>query len=291
MTRNVSSLGGKSFLLIFILFFASSALHAQRPGPKKTASTKSFLDTQWWLGIRSGVTLAKPDVLSRYYAFSPINYTADENDKEFSGFSEPGVMAGLDIIFYHKGFSLGFHPTYKSLKYGYEQSQTWTSNDVDALETIVTAMQTVQYFEVPFMVKYDLIKSGKIRPFVQAGWQYSFLLGANKEANITQRDFITDPPQQFSGGQVSFGNENAFTNFTGAIGGLGVNLDYLNIRTVVEIIYQQGLSPITSKTDPFAENELVALGDAQDQLSLNQLSISVSFIFPLRFIDNTFSPY
>ena len=270
---------------------ASSSLMAQRTGPKKTASTKSFLDTQWWLGLRSGITLAQPNVLDRYYAFSPINYTADENDKTFTGFSEPGIMAGLDIIFYHKGFSIGMHPSFKSLRYGYAQSQTWTSNGADALETTINAKQTVQYVEVPFMVKYDLIKSGKIRPFVQAGWQYSFLLGARKEADITQRDFITDPPQQFGGGSVNFSNDQAFTNFTGVLGGVGVNLDYLNIRTVVEIIYQQGLSPITSKMDPFSENQLVALGDAQDQISLNQLSFSVSFIFPLRFIDNTFSPY
>ena len=141
------------------------------------------------------------------------------------------------------------------------------------------------------MVKYDLIKSGKVRPFVQAGWQYSFLLDASKEASITQRDFITDPPQTYSGGQVNFGNGHAFTNYSGAIGGVGVNLDYLNIRTVVEITYQKGLSPVTSKSDPFAENQLVSLGDAQDQIKLNQLSFSVSFIFPLRFIDNTFSPY
>ena len=291
MTPNVSSSGNRFILLIITALLVSSGLHAQRTGPRKTASTKSFLDTQWWLGIRSGMTFAKPVVLARYYGFSPINYTADENDKEFSSFSEPGVMAGLDIIFYHKGFSIGFHPSFKSLKYGYEQRQTWTSNDVDALETIIAAKQTVQYVEVPFMVKYDVIRSGKIRPFVQAGWQYSFLIDASKDASITQRDFITDPPQQFSGGQVNFGNKTSFTNYTGAIGGIGVNLDYLNIRTVVEIIYQQGLSPVTSKSDPFMENELAAFGDAQDKVSLNQLSFSVSFIFPLRFIDNTFSPY
>lgn len=291
MTRKDLSSVSKILLTLTFIVVLSASATGQR-GPKKPPGSKSFLDTQWWLGIRAGSTFAHPVVGQVFSSFSPINYQLSDREKAYESWGNPGLMAGIDIIFYHKGFSIGLQPNYKKLQYGYSQLQMWNQSDgTPALTTMITIHQDIHYLEAPLMVKYDVIQSGKVRPFVQVGWQQSFLLDAQQEATMRQTDYTTATTQSYTDGSFRFGNKPSFRHFSGFLGGMGVNLDYFNIRTIVEANYQMGLNPITAKRLPYQENELVSLGVAQDELTLQQINISVSFVFPLRYIDNTFSPY
>ena len=291
MIQNVLSSGNR-LIFVGLLLCCSLSVDAQRKPPSRAPGTSSFLDTQWWLGIKAGTVMAQAVIEGRQYVFSPINYESQSRDKDYQTWGSPGLMTGIDIIFYHKGFSIGLQPVYKKLQFHYQMNQEWLQPDATtALISTLDVTQSLHYLEVPFLIKYDVLQSGKVRPFVQVGWQQSFLLDAQKDATLNYSDFASDPTQNYQSGQFSIGNERSFQHFSSAIGGLGVNLDYLNIRTILEASYHVGLNPISASKNPYDENELVSLGDVQDEVSLRQISLSVSFVFPLRYIDRTFSPY
>lgn len=289
----LSALSSASRILIFLPFILLSSLSvAQRKPKSPPGSFESFLDTQWWLGLRFGVNYTSPNPVTRHFVFSPTDYEPELLEKTYSSFSLPGGQAGLDINFYHRGVSVGIQPTFKILRYGYENNLSWTGDGgADGLDTHMAIEQKLQVIEVPMILKYDFLKHGKIRPFILAGMQHSFLLGAQKKVTIEHTDYLSDIPQTYSGGSYTKGNDERMQNFWGAVGGVGTSLDYLNIRTVVEVTYLYGLTSITENENPYMENELVALGDVDDELKINNFNISLSFVFPLRYIDKTFQPY
>ncbi len=289
MIRNALSLGSK-YLTLGLLLFLSNLSVAQRGAQQ--SPMQAFLSTQWWLGLRFGINYTQPDVQQDYYIFSPLDYEAMNLEKEYGVFNLPGGQAGLELSFYHRGFSIGLQPTFKIMRYDYRYAMEWIgSGQADQLETVVDVEQVMQVVEVPLTFKYDLIQRGKIRPFALLGAQYSFLVNTQKKVKVEHTDFLGDVPQQFSGGNFNIGNTQHMRNFAGVLGGIGTSLDYANIRTVIEITYLHGLSPITTNDNPYSENELVSIGDVNDKIRLSNINAAISFVFPLRYIDTTFQPY
>ncbi|MEQ9304125.1 MAG: outer membrane beta-barrel protein [Marinoscillum sp.] len=290
MTPNALSYGSKILACLFLLCLTTLSVAQRKSSPP--SSFESFLNTQWWLGLRFGLNYTEPNSITRYSVFSPINYESETLEKEYEVFNLAGGQAGLDISFYHNGFSIGIQPTFKIMRYQYLNRFEWLGDgNEDGLETTLDVTQKLDIIEVPLILKYEVIKRGKVRPFVLAGLQQSFIIATQKKVKIEHVDFLSDNPQTYSGGTYALGNTDRMQNFYGAVGGIGTSLDYANIRTVVEVTYLRGLSAVTSSDDPFSENELVALGDVNDELKINNLNISLSFVFPLRYIDKTFQPY
>ncbi|MEM6830341.1 MAG: hypothetical protein AAF551_07475, partial [Bacteroidota bacterium] len=123
MRPKSSSLEIKSSLLL-ILLLISSVGFSQRRGPRNRLET--FLDTQFWLGIKLGInyTQASPD--GRNTGFSPIDYSADSLRKSYDDFALPGAHVGLEMNFYHRGFSASFQPAFKRGRYKYNSMLEWT---------------------------------------------------------------------------------------------------------------------------------------------------------------------
>lgn len=153
-------------------------------------------------------------------------------------------------------------------------------------QTTYNVEQRLDLIELPLLIKYDIIQRGKIRPFVMAGGFYSLIISAQKDVDISQVDFSSGIPLASSGGIATLGVKDAFQNFSGLSGGVGVNLDYWNIRTVFEVNYKHGLTSATKPNEQ--QNELASLGEVNDELFLRDINISLSFVFPFRFIDQQF---
>lgn len=287
MIRNAYSYANRALLVFALLLCTQLSVAQRKPKPLKS-SFESFLDTQWWLGLRFGMNYTQPDPVNRFSALSPINYDQSVLDKTYESFGEAGVQAGLDFTFYHRGFSIGLQPTFKVFKYSYFSDLEWVGNDTEQFETRYDVNQSISTIEVPLVLKYDLMKRGEIRPFVFAGLQYSFVIGAEKNVTVTHTDYGSGTPQKYKGGAISLGVKDQFKNFYGALGGAGVSLDAGNIRSVLEVSYLYGLSPVTETKNLYQENELVSLGEVNDEIKLNNINISLSFVFPLRYIDKTF---
>lgn len=275
-------------ILLLLMFCATLALGQRKP--KSINPLEGFLDTQFWLGLKIGgnVTQAFPE--TRFAGFSPIDYSPDSLEKSYSDFSLPGAHMGLEMNFYHRGFSVSFQPAYKRSRFEYSSQTSWRGALINnRFDSRFDVEQRLDVIELPLIIKYEIIQSGKIRPFVMAGGYHSRIASAQKEVRVTNTDFSSGRPLSSDGGATIIGVKDAFQPFSGVSGGIGVNLDYWNIRTVLEIQYQRGL---TSATKPnVQENQFASLGEITDEVLLREINISLGFVFPFRFIDKQFAAY
>ena len=278
-------LSGSKLVVTGILFLCTIYANAQYNGKK---SIDGFLDTQFWLGLKMGTNFTQAFPETRNAGFSPIDYSSDSLRKSYADFSLPGAHMGLQMNFYHKGVSISFQPVYKRSRYKYSSELEWRSDETsNRFMTRYEVEQKLDVIELPLLVKYEIIQSGNVRPFVMVGGFHSLIASAQKEVDITQTDFSSGTPLTSDGGSAIIGVKDAFEAFSGVSGGIGVNLDYWNIRTVVEVNYKRSL---TSATRPnIQENEFASLGETNDEIFLRDINVSLGFVFPFRFIDKQFA--
>lgn len=285
-------LSGSKLLLILILtlFCLEGEAQRKKKRPKPPGQIDSFLDTQFWLGLTFGTNLTSPSTDEFVPGFSPLNYEAENLEKTYESFQTAGAHVGLEMNFYHKGFSVSFQPTVKRSNYNYSSGLLWQGESASSqFEVIYDIEQRLDLLELPLVAKFDVIQEGKIRPFIMAGGFYSVPLSAQKDVTLTNIDYSSGNPLTSSGGTATLGTIDAFQPFFGWTAGGGVNLDYWNIRTIIEIGYMQSLTSVTQPS--IQQDELSALGIVNDGLTIQDLSFSVSFVFPFRYIDKTYQPY
>ena len=284
--RELSSGKGKLVLALVLLVLASATAFAQaRKKPQNPNS--SFLDTQFWLGIKFGMNYANAVPQERASGFSPIDYDADRLLKQYGVFALPGGQAGLEMTFFHKGISVGLHPMYQRSRYSFNNSLEWNGEqDSERFSIAYESEQRIDVINVPLFLKYDILQVGQLRPFAMGGFYYSFITGAERQVTISQTDYSFGAPQQIDGGSMSLGVKNAFQNYYGWLAGGGISYDYWNIRSVIEISYNQSLNSISRSG--VSQNELASLGDLNDDLKYSHWVASLSFVFPLRYIDKQF---
>ncbi|MDW3193311.1 MAG: porin family protein [Cytophagales bacterium] len=283
MTPRNSSSGIRLLLVSLLLCLLTLTLPAQRKLDAK-GGLEAFLDTQWWLGLRAGSNLTNPKTESFYSVLSAIDYDAENLKKNYESFQAPGIQLGLDLTYYHRGISIGILPTFKRYRYDYDNSLEWITA-TDIFQTKYQVAQNLDYLEVPLVLKYDVLKSGNLRPFVQLGIQWGFAIGAEKSLTINHQE---GTPAATSGGTISIDTKKDFKGFAAALAGIGASFDIGNIRMSLDFSYHYGLTSIIEKERLFTENQLTAVGDINDDIRLTNLQGNLSFLFPLRFIDTTF---
>ena len=281
----------RSILFALLAFSTLTLVGQARRAPGIGGYTEEFLKTQWWLGIKVGINYTDPNPIVSYSSISTIGLPEQDLDKGYEVFSLPGAQAGMDLTFYHRGFAIGIQPTYKRIRYKYFNYRTWGFVAPNLFDMEYSIEQRIDAVDVPLTLKYEIIQSGKTRPFVMAGGYYSFITHAEKKVDIMYTDHATGSPIPTSGGTQILGVTQQFQNYAGVLGGVGVSLDYLNIRTVFEAVYLRGLTDITNNGNRFTQTELTSIGDVNDELKMDNINVSLSFVFPLRYIDKQFQAY
>ena len=284
--------------VLFFTFFAltitdySNAQQQRKRSKKKNGyntrkpSDNPFLKSQWWLGFRAGanITEAVPD--ERFSAFSPLNYSSGELDKEYESFNLLGGYAGIEITYFHHGFSFSFQPNYRRQRFEYANEFTWegtTGNNTVRLKYVQD--HQLDYIEFPLFIKYDIIRASRWRPFVQLGAYYGLLTSANKSLEVSGSDAASGAASPFENESVIIGAEDLFIQSSaGLAGGIGLNYDVANVRIVFDITYRYGLHNITNTETRFSENQLSGIGDALDNIKMQNISASFGVLFPLRYV-------
>lgn len=272
-----------SFLFIFSYSFG------QRKRPKE--QFESFMKQQWLIGVNFGMNYSQAVPDQRFSGFSgPLESEEPElYEKKYNDFSLPGVHAGINLIYYFSGFSIGIQPNVRRMRFSYENSYQWSSSPIETVENELLIEQRLDYFELPFFVKYDILKK-KLKPFISAGIYQTFVMGASKKVTLTQTDFASDVPTETDGGTVFIGVNDSFENsVTGFMGGIGVGYDTdNNVRMVLEFTYRQTFGNIINPNERYTENQLTSVGDIYDDMFLRNVSASIQFLFPLKYISPQF---
>jgi hypothetical protein len=283
----------KHSLLIFILLLCSFVGFGQaKKKPSgfnkgKANQVDKFLDKQWWIGFKAGTNLTEAVPGTRYSVTVPTNYSAARTEKVYDSFNEAGSQASLEFTFFFKGFSFSTQPTYRLSRFTYSNQLYW-SNSSGQLILNYDHEQKTSYADVPLIVKYD-ITGNKLRPYIQAGIFYSFLINATKSVVVSGTDGTSGTVHDYSGEPIIVGAKDLFhKGYWGLMGGVGLDYNIGNIRVVLDASYWKGMSNVTNTENRYSNNRLAGVGEAMDDLTLNNIVISAGCLFPLRFLSNDF---
>lgn len=278
----------KRLLICIILCISINQANAQkrRKVQAKPSGQADFLKTQCWLAIRSGINFTNVNPLERHPGFYPINYSEDLLDKAYENFTAPAFHVGLDITFYHAGFSVSTFPSFYKHNMVYKSTSVWLGNTAsEQYESIHNIEQSVTFIDLPLAIKSDILKNN-VRPFVVVGALYSFIFDANKSVQIQEVDYASGNALTYDRTTLCLNNEQDFLNNWGVLGGTGASFDFWNIRTIIDIQYRHSLTTIVEPTSRYTETIFSAFGEIVDNYKLANFSGSISFVFPLRYIDN-----
>ena len=186
---------------------------------------------------------------------------------------------------------LSLQPNFRRESFAYSNHYMWVddTNSENTLELNYYQEQKLDYIEVPLILKASFLQ-GNIKPFVGVGGYYGWLVNANKSITVDGIDRASGSAYPFNKESLSVGATDLFVNYNaGILGSIGFNYDPGNIRLTFEIQYRYGLTNITNTANRFTDNRLAGMGDALDDMSLNNLAINLGVLFPLRFLSNEFS--
>jgi hypothetical protein len=123
---------------------------------------------------------------------------------------------------------------------------------------------------------------------VHGGIYYSFLTNALKTVTVSGVDLASGGTNNLSSQPLIVGTKDLFTNYWGLMGGVGGSYQMGNVKLVLEVTYLRGMSNITNVKNRFSNDHLAGIGDAQDDMKLNNLTLSAGVLFPMRFLTSGF---
>lgn len=258
---------------------------------KQNKENEKFLEKQFWIGLKAGPNLSKPHLETAYSVLSPTNYEVSVTRKKYESFKQLGSQATLEITFYFKGFSFSLQPTYQHSAFSYSNTYEWVSA-VSATDHVVLTYDQEQKLDhaiIPLTVKYE-IAGHKLRPYLQAGFYSAILIDASKSVTVSGVDNASGGTNTFKNEPIMVGAKDLFAkNHWGLIGGAGVYYNLPNnVRLNLDIMYRYGMSNISSAKNRYSSDRLSGVGDAMDDLTLDNLSFSLGCLFPLRFLESGF---
>lgn len=258
---------------------------------KQNQEDEKFLEKQWWLGFKAGANLSKANVEKTYSIIAPTNYDPSTIGKQYDNYSLVGSQATIEVSFYFKRFLLSFQPTYQHSRFSYSNSFEWSSTDeVDNhVQLTFDQEQKLDHAILPLIIKYD-IYGNKLRPYVQIGAYSAILLNATKSVTTTGVDNAAGGENQFATETISVGATDLFAKYHwGLLGGVGLNYNLgNNVRLNFDVMYKVGMSNISSTDNRYASDRLAGVGDAMDDLTLDNISVSLGCLFPMRFLSSGF---
>ena len=268
---------------------------------KKTRPGSSAPSPQWQLGMKGGINLTDVSSTAGYSVFDNLAGPAENIAKTYDDpYSNLGVQFGLSGAFnINDRVSLLVEPVFSSVKFGYTNHYEWleVENPGSNILFDYDFDHTVNYIETPLLVRYHLL-DGPLKPFIQGGGYYGFLIEASKEigANIEDNSSGGESILTTTSQEVGI-DEQFIKSSVGLVGGIGVSYDVGNsplrndgstdlgvVRFSLSINYKYGLNNITDVQNRFLDSSLISGAyDSLDDLELRNIEISLSTVFTLKY--------
>jgi outer membrane protein W len=282
------------YLIVLCVLLAASASAQKKKKPsgynKQNNENEQFLQKQWWLGFKAGTNLSDATVGKTYSVLSPVNYDPSLTGKKYQNFNRFGTQAALEVTFSYKKISISLQPTYRRASFVYTNNYEWTDSQTASNKLTLTyeQEQKIDHAEIPLVIKYEM-GNHRLRPYLQLGGFAAFLINANKSVTVSGVDYASGGKDEFQNPAIIVGAKDLFAkNYWGLIGGAGLNYHLGNVRFNLDIMYKYGMSNITSTKNRYSNDRLSGVGDALDDIKLNNLAISLGCLFPLRFLGSGF---
>ena len=253
-------------------------------------STKSR--SQLWLGMLGGVNQTQATPLNRYSIIESTNGETNEKNYLNKGYlgNQLGVLFTYDVF---AGIALSLQPRIVNYSFAYESEYEWVddANSFNDFLVNYTHENKLQYLQIPFFIKYDVIssnfgfgrrKKNMLKPFVQAGGAYSYLLQSQKKVTETGVNNLQDYEKSPYALDVS--NQFINSEWQAIVGG-GLNVDINSFRFAAVFNYHWGLNNVIDKDQRYSNlQQNTDSYDVYDNVNLRGWTASIHAIFPLKFI-------
>lgn len=278
--------------LVLCLIVCSLAAYGQNKRKstfnKRSSGYSDFLDKQWWLGFKAGVNFSKVSVDKSYAVLTPTDYDPSLTEKKYDNFAGVGAHATVEVTFTFRQFSISLQPTYRNSKFSYANHYEYTDDGDPQIILDYKQEQKVDWAEFPLLIKYDITQS-KLRPYVQVGAYYAFLINANKSVQTSGINYVSGSPNKFTEPDIIVGASDLFAKkHWGLVFGAGVNYHVGNIRLNLDVMYRKGMSLANSTENRYGDPRLAGTGDVMDDIKINNIAVSLGCLFPMRFLSSGF---
>ncbi len=275
----------RNILLTYIICL--STIWATQAQSRGRFANQRFLDKQYWVGLRLGTNISKAKPENRYTIYSPTDgKNKSEYEKKYINLKNPAFEGGVDFIFDYKGLGVSLSPTYTRFRYGYENNYAWqdTLDPSFKIDQKTTTSQSLDYFRVPLGIRFAP-RQLKLRPSLTLGFYWSTLFAGNRSTQIQKTDFASGGSKTNTAENTLVGNKNLFikTNL-GWFTSMGVSYPFGNLRVSLEVAYWRNTHIITNRKARFNDQYINHQEDIQDDVQLRNLSASITFAMPLRFL-------
>lgn len=276
-------------------------------------------DNQWWVGLKAGVNTTK---ILPGDSYTALSFSDEESPgKNYAVKNGVGYQVGLLGTWDFLGsITLSFQPFYAHHTYNYETEYSWTSDENNL--TIKNEHQnSLDYVYLPLFVRYEFklpslfggggskpvdhghnhqknkrLYSSKTQkrggasgskaktiPYIQVGYYYSRLIGAEKM--VTQTETINgyeETPTQELIGTTDLTNKANH----GLLFGGGISYDIGgSFRLALDVNYHMGLANLTNQKARYSNEKLAQqYYDVPDDVRMQNWDFSIHFIFPLKFV-------
>ncbi len=319
----------RSLILTLVLAFATTAAMAQfggkdgkKPrkdskkfslfGGKKNASAPKGAKSiggggdvpQWSLGLQGGVHLTDVVSTQSYTVITPLDLSSNLTnnklyDQSYSNIGNHIALSGAFAI--SPNLTLNVSPGYATYKFGYQTSYTWDQfEDQQSFVTIDNDVDhVISYLDIPLTIKYHL-KTGPLKPFIQAGGYYGFRTNADKEFTTTIQDGAAGGLEEISSTSQRIGVDEVFIRSSaGLIAGVGLSFDVGNspsnisgstdlgtVRFTLGANYRYGMHNIVDVRNRYLDSSLTSGSyDVTDDLELRSIEIYLGCQFTLKYKD------
>ncbi len=267
----------------------AQGLFGVRPRP-----VHHFEDTQWYVGLVSGITYGNPTVGQSHNEL--VSLSGPETEKQYGasdvrlGFSS-GIAGTAALT---PSIQIAASARYTTLKYNYQYAYQWIDeeNPENQLVSEQNHQHTLGYLEFPLHVRYG-IPLQRFKPFLQAGLVYGRLLQARKSLAASTTDFASGAATAvLTTTQATDITDLYVKSYMGYTLGGGMAYNFGGVVVVLDAEYRRGLNTLTNRDHRYtASRHLAGLGNVSDDIKLDAITGSMSFFFPLKFLtDKSFKP-
>ena len=277
-------------VVLSILTVQAQGLFGLRQRPVRHSS-----GTQWYVGATVGANHATAIATQSFSELSLVNASTTDSKDYRTLPMRTGYSAGIaTTVAFTPYLQAALSTQYKNINYSYQHAYYWgdAENEENQLLYSNDHSLSLGYIEIPLRVRYAFPIS-RFKPFVQAGFIYGRLVEANKHLVSHSVDYAAGGSARSISHQQTDDVEASYLRSRMAylVGG-GLTYNFGGLMLIAEASYQPGLHNVTDVRARYtATRHLAGLGHVPDDITINTLSYSVGFLFPMKFLtDKDFKP-
>jgi hypothetical protein len=268
------------FILLLFLIVPFKALSVN----KFSKSGKSD-DGRFMVGLKGGINFVQPLVLHKYNVLNPLDNTISQSGiKTYKAFIQNvGYQYYFTVLYQiNKSFDIRIEPGFPTYVYKYGSAYFWESNS-ERIDMSIKHQQTLKYIEIPVTMRY-LYGSGLVRPFIQGGIFYEYLLNSMKSykrletyTNSAGNSTLNSDSQTGDASPLYVKSRYGFNL------GAGLDYDLTFVHLTLDVNLSLGINSVTNEAARYSTQQFSSgVYDVQDDIRFLIPSINIGVLFPIH---------